>query len=137
MTPRTPPLPREPVPDYAASLNKEINGLRIGLPREFFDMPMDSEVKVAVMKAIGVLEELGGHAVEVSWPNFYRAVTMGHLISITEASSIHAHLVRTRGSEEVAKVLRKFPRIEAGLMISAADYLEVLKLRRSLYHGKP
>ena len=128
--PNDPTSSKEPVPDYAASLKKEIKGLRIGLPREFFDMPMDSEVKVAVTKAIGVLEELGGQTVEVSWPNFYRAVTMGHLISITEASSIHAHLVRTRGSEEVAKVLRKFPRIEAGLMISAADYLEVLKLRR-------
>ena len=129
--PMDPTSSKKPVPDYAASLKKEIKDLRIGVPREFFDMPMDPEVKVAVMKAIGVLEELGGHAVEVSWPNFYQAVTMGHLISITEASSIHAHLVRTRGSEEVAKVLRKFPRIEAGLMISAADYLQVLKLRRS------
>jgi len=55
---------------------------------------------------------------------------MGHLISISEASSIHTHLVETRGSEEVGKILRKFPRIEAGMMISAADYLEVLKLRR-------
>ena len=128
--PNDPTSSKEPVPDYAASLKKGIKGLRMGVPREFFDMPMDAEVKVAVTKAIGVLEELGGQTVEVSWPNFHRAVTMGHLISITEASSIHSHLVRTRGSEEVAKVLRKFPRIEAGLMISAADYLEVLKLRR-------
>ena len=118
------------VPDYAASAQESIRGLRIGVPREFFDFPMEAEVREAVNKAMTVLEELGAELVEVSWPNFYRAVTMGHIISITEASSIHTHMVETRGSEEVKKILRKFPRIESGMMISAVDYLEVLKLRR-------
>ena len=129
--PDDPTSARIDVPDYAASAQEGIRGLRLGVPKEFFDMPMEAEVRSVVQKAMVVLEELGAELVEVSWPNFYRAVTMGHIISITEASSIHTHLVETRGSEEVSKVLRKFPRIEAGMMISAADYLEVLKLRRN------
>ena len=122
---------RVDVPDYAASARESIRGLRLGVPREFFEFPMEVEVREAVERAMAVLEELGAELVEVSWPNFYRAVTMGHLISIAEASSIHTHLVETRGSEEVTKILHKFPRIEAGMMISAADYLEVLKFRRN------
>ena len=129
--PDDPTSARIDVPDYAASAQEGIRGLRLGVPKEFFDMPMEAEVRSVVQKAMVVLEELGAELVEVSWPNFYRAVTMGHIISITEASSIHTHLVETRGSEEVSKILRKFPRIEAGTMISAADYLEVLKLRRN------
>ena len=128
--PNDPTSARVDLPDYAASAQESIRGLRLGVPREFFDFPMEAEVRSAVEKAMAVLEELGAELVEVSWPNFYRAVTMGHLISISEASSIHTHLVETRGSEEVDKILRKFPRIESGMMISAADYLEVLKLRR-------
>ncbi len=129
--PQDPSSSKTPVPDYAASLKEGIKGLRIGVPKEFFDVPIDSEVKGVVLKAIDLLKDLGGEVREVSWPNFYDAVTMGHLISITEASVIHTNLVRTRGSDEVNKVLRRFPRIEAGLMIPAADYLKVLKLRRS------
>jgi aspartyl-tRNA(Asn)/glutamyl-tRNA(Gln) amidotransferase subunit A len=129
--PNDPTSARVEVPDYAASARESIRGLRIGMPREFFEFPMESEVRSTVEKAMAVLEELGAELVDVSWPNFYRAVTMGHLISISEASSIHSHLVETRGSEEVTRILHKFPRIEAGMMISAADYLEVLKLRRN------
>ena len=129
--PNDPTSARVDVPDYAASARESIRGLRLGVPREFFDFPMETEVRDSVQKAMTVLEELGAELVDVSWPNFYRAVTMGHLISISEASSIHTHLVETSGSEEVTRILHKFPRIEAGMMISAADYLEVLKLRRN------
>ncbi len=129
--PNDPTSARVDVPDYAASARESIRGLCLGVPREFFDFPMESEVRDSVQKAMTVLEELGAELVDVSWPNFYRAVTMGHLISISEASSIHTHLVETSGSEEVTRILHKFPRIEAGMMISAADYLEVLKLRRN------
>ena len=129
--PNDPTSARVDVPDYAASAQESIRGLRLGVPREFFEFPMESEVRSAVERAMAVLEELGAELIDVSWPNFYRAVTMGHLISISEASSIHSHLVETRGSEEVTRILHKFPRIEAGMMISAADYLEVLKLRRN------
>ena len=129
--PNDPTSARVDVPDYAASARESIRGLRLGVPREFFEFPMESEVRSTVERAMAVLEELGAELIDVSWPNFYRAVTMGHLISISEASSIHSHLVETRGSEEVTRILHKFPRIEAGMMISAADYLEVLKLRRN------
>ena len=50
----------EPVPDYAASLNEGVRGLRIVTPREMFDYDgLDGETSSAVTKAIAVLEELG------------------------------------------------------------------------------
>ncbi len=129
--PNDPSSSRVAPPDYAIALKSGVKGLRVGIPKEFFEWPMEPEVRDATLKAIDVLRELGCEVRDVSWPNFYDAVTMGHLISITEGSSIHAPMVRSRGSEEVDAILRKFPRIEAGLMISAVDYLQALKLRRS------
>ena len=121
---------KTPVPDYTATLKEGLRGLRIGVPKEFYEVPLDPEVKDTVQKAINLLEELGGEVREVSWPNFYDVVMMGHIISVVEASTIHSDMIRTRSSE-VAKVLNGIPRLEVGMFVSAADYVKAQRLRRS------
>src|SRR6185503_508136 len=49
----------KPVPDYVAGLGQSVKGLRIGVPKEFFDEGLDAKVAAAVQEAIGVYKKLG------------------------------------------------------------------------------
>jgi aspartyl-tRNA(Asn)/glutamyl-tRNA(Gln) amidotransferase subunit A len=60
-----------PVPDYTAGLNKDIKGLKIGLPREFFGEGLDAGVAKAIEAAIDVYKKAGAKIVEVGLPNMH------------------------------------------------------------------
>ena len=76
-----------PVPDYLENLGKEIKGLRIGFPKEYFGEGLDSEVEAAVRGALQTLESLGAELVEVSLPHTEYAVATYYIIAMAEASS--------------------------------------------------
>ena len=76
-----------PVPDYTQSLKKDIKGLRIGLPKEYFIEGIDPEVERAVRDAILLLESLGAITVEVSLPMTKYAVAAYYIIAPAEAGS--------------------------------------------------
>ena len=76
-----------PVEDYARDLEKPLNGLRIGLPKEFFGEGCDAEVMAAVRAAIAEYEKLGATMVEVSLPNSHLSVPAYYVIAPAEASS--------------------------------------------------
>ncbi|HZX34933.1 MAG TPA: Asp-tRNA(Asn)/Glu-tRNA(Gln) amidotransferase subunit GatA, partial [Thermodesulfobacteriota bacterium] len=76
-----------PVPDYAASLNAKIKGLKIGIPKEYFVTGLDKEVEGAITAAIEVLKGLGCETVEVSLPHTEYAVAVYYLVATAEASS--------------------------------------------------
>ena len=76
-----------PVPDYAAALRRDLKGMRIGLPREYFIAGLDSEVQSAVEAAIATCRGLGAEIVEVSLPHTDYAVACYYLIATAEASS--------------------------------------------------
>jgi aspartyl-tRNA(Asn)/glutamyl-tRNA(Gln) amidotransferase subunit A len=86
-------VPRE-VPDYVASLERGVKGLRIGLPKEYFIPGMDPDVDVGVRAAIAKLESLGAEVVEISLPHTDYAVAVYYLIATAEAS---ANLARFDG----------------------------------------
>lgn len=75
------------VPDYTSFLNKDIKGLRIGLPKEFFGEGADPETLAAVKTAIAQLEALGAIPVEVELPHSNYAVATYYLCATAEASS--------------------------------------------------
>src|SRR5688572_3571032 len=79
----------EPVQHYAESLKKTENlqGLRIGIPEEYFVEGLDSEVDSSVRAAIKQIESLGAEAVEVSLPHTQYAIPVYYLILFAEASS--------------------------------------------------
>src|SRR5690606_12040203 len=77
----------EPVPDYTAGLGRDIQGLRVGVPREFFVAGMDPEVEHAVREAVRVLEGLGARVDEVSLPHTEYAPAAYYIIFAAEASS--------------------------------------------------
>ena len=76
-----------PVEDYVRDLEKPLNGLRIGLPKEFFGEGCDAEVMAAVRAAIAEYEKLGATMVEVSLPNSHLSVPAYYVIAPAEASS--------------------------------------------------
>ncbi|MDP2881781.1 MAG: Asp-tRNA(Asn)/Glu-tRNA(Gln) amidotransferase subunit GatA [Azonexus sp.] len=76
-----------PVEDYTRDLEKPLNGLRIGLPKEFFGEGCDAEVMTAVRAAIAEYEKLGATTVEVSLPNSHLSVPAYYVIAPAEASS--------------------------------------------------
>jgi aspartyl-tRNA(Asn)/glutamyl-tRNA(Gln) amidotransferase subunit A len=75
------------VPDYTADLNKPLDGLRIGLPKEFFMDDMDSDIAAQTQAAIKEFEKLGATVKEVSLPNTALSIPAYYIIAPAEASS--------------------------------------------------
>jgi len=76
-----------PVPDYAATINDSIKGLKIGLPREYFGAGLDGKVAQAIDAAIKQCEKLGAVVQEISLPNTPLAVPVYYVIAPAECSS--------------------------------------------------
>ena len=124
--PKDPASANVPVPDYSRALTGDIKGLRVGVPKEYFEVPVDPQVEQAVRKAISLLGELGATVTEVSWPIYHQAAPISTTILMGESTACHSELVRTRGPQ-LAPAVRL--RIEAGFFISAADYLQAQRAR--------
>jgi len=75
------------VPDYRASLEQDIKGLRIGLPREYFDSGLDPGVAATVDKAVKEFERLGATIRDISLPNTALAVPTYYVVAPAECSS--------------------------------------------------
>ncbi len=84
----------EPVSDYAAELNGDIKGLRIGVPEEYWVEGMQPGVVQTVRAAIEKLRELGAEVEEVSLPHTRYGVAAYYIIAPAEAS---ANLARYDG----------------------------------------
>jgi aspartyl-tRNA(Asn)/glutamyl-tRNA(Gln) amidotransferase subunit A len=82
------------VPKYAAGLNGDIKGLKLGLAKEYMIGGLDPEVKAAVDAAVHQLQKLGAEIVEVSLPHTDYAVATYYIIATAEAS---ANLARFDG----------------------------------------
>lgn len=78
----------QPVPDYTASLNQSIKGLKIGLPKEFFAVGgLDKDIEKAVQDAIKEYEKLGATLHEMSLPNTELSIPAYYVIAPAECSS--------------------------------------------------
>jgi len=76
-----------PVPDYAATLNDNIEGLRIGLPKEYFDEGLESGVAASVEAALDEYKKQGAELVDISLPNSHLAVPVYYVVAPAECSS--------------------------------------------------
>ncbi len=78
---------KRPVPDYAASLQQGVRGLRIGVPREYFGEGLHPEVEQSVRAAIEKLRAAGCEVREISLPNSPHAIATYYIVATAEASS--------------------------------------------------
>jgi aspartyl-tRNA(Asn)/glutamyl-tRNA(Gln) amidotransferase subunit A len=119
-----------PVPDYTKALSSDVRGLKVGVVKEFFEVPIESQVKQSVWRAIEKLKELGAIVSEVSWPIYHYAMSIASVIQMAEATAYHSKLIRENGS-------RIYPparlRLEAGIFVSATDYVQAERAR-TLFH---
>ncbi|MBD8598215.1 Asp-tRNA(Asn)/Glu-tRNA(Gln) amidotransferase subunit GatA [Pseudomonas sp. CFBP 8772] len=77
----------EPVPDYSAGLNASLQGLRIGVPKEYFSAGLDPRIADLVMASVEALNKLGAVVKEISLPNLQHAIPAYYVIAPAEASS--------------------------------------------------
>ena len=134
-----------PVPDYSATLNDGVKGLRLGVPKEYFVDGMDPQVAARVREAIEIYRGLGAEIVDVSLPHTKYAVADYYIIATAEASANLArfdgvrygkraeaprdladHYGRTRG-EGFGKEVKR--RIILGTYVLSSGYYDAYYLR--------
>ncbi|GMV02984.1 MAG: Asp-tRNA(Asn)/Glu-tRNA(Gln) amidotransferase subunit GatA [Burkholderiaceae bacterium] len=140
-----------PGEDFGRALDHPVQGLRIGVPREFFGAGLSDDVRVAVEAAIDAFRRLGAVPVEVSLPQTELSIPAYYVIAPAEASSnlsrfdgvryghraaqyadLHDMYCRTRAEGFGAEVKR---RVLVGTYVLShgyydAYYLQAQKLRR-------
>ncbi|TBR17044.1 Asp-tRNA(Asn)/Glu-tRNA(Gln) amidotransferase subunit GatA, partial [bacterium] len=75
------------VPDYLKSLGRDVKGIKVGVPKEYFVEGMDSQVKDITLEALNKLNKLGVLQKEVSLPHTEYAVPVYYIVATAEASS--------------------------------------------------
>ena len=83
-----------PVPDYAAESDRPVEGLRLGVPKEYFSEGLDPEVRAAVESGIAALKAAGCTVKPISLPHTKYAIPTYYLVATAEAS---ANLARFDG----------------------------------------
>ncbi|MGE3915345.1 MAG: amidase [Hyphomicrobiaceae bacterium] len=124
--PKDPTSSREPVPDYEASLDGNVKGMRIGIAADYFLDGADTEIAGALTKAAAHFRELGAEVLEVRLPMMDAVSTYGAVVSRAEAGAIHGQWMRERPGDYA---IHLSARIYTGLAIPAAYYVEALARR--------
>jgi aspartyl-tRNA(Asn)/glutamyl-tRNA(Gln) amidotransferase subunit A len=75
------------LPDFSAGMENDIRGLKIGMPREFFNEDLDPGIAAVVRDALREYEKLGAELVEISLPNSHLSVPCYYVLAPAEASS--------------------------------------------------
>lgn len=75
------------VPDYTADLVKDIKGLKIGIPKEYFGEGLDTQVGEVISAAIEQYKQLGAELVDISLPNSNLSVPAYYVVAPAECSS--------------------------------------------------
>jgi aspartyl-tRNA(Asn)/glutamyl-tRNA(Gln) amidotransferase subunit A len=82
----------EPVPDYRATLANGLDGLRIGLPKEYFSAGLDHQVGRVIEDAVAEYQRLGARVEEISLPNSQLAIPAYYVVAPAECSANLARL---------------------------------------------
>jgi aspartyl-tRNA(Asn)/glutamyl-tRNA(Gln) amidotransferase subunit A len=120
-----------PVPDYVAALGGDLKGMRIGVPRGFYeaDPALHPEVKAGFDASLVVLSDLGARVEEVRLSPLEDYHAACAVILLAEAFAIHEATLKTRWRDYGAYFRR---RVMPGALITASDYVQATRLRRSL-----
>jgi aspartyl-tRNA(Asn)/glutamyl-tRNA(Gln) amidotransferase subunit A len=135
----------EPVPDYALHLEKNLRGMRLGLPKEYLIEGIDPQIKAAFDAAAAHLNSLGAEIIEVSLPHTDYSIDVYYILATAEASAnlarfdgvrygyraanpkdLFDHYARTRGEGFGPEVKR---RIILGTYVLSSGYYDAYYLR--------
>jgi aspartyl-tRNA(Asn)/glutamyl-tRNA(Gln) amidotransferase subunit A len=128
--PEDPTTTKAPVPDYGDQLTAGVNGVRVGVLRDRFEVGIDPRVSAAVGASVSELERLGARLVDIRAPVLDHAGVAQQLIMLPEAASAHGDWLRERlpdyGSDVRARLL-------AGLLLPSTASATGQRARRWLY----
>ena len=77
----------QPVPDYSASINQDIRGMKIGLPEEYFAEGLDADVAKVIMAAVDEYRKLGAEVIDIKLPNSGISIPVYYIVALAECSS--------------------------------------------------
>jgi aspartyl-tRNA(Asn)/glutamyl-tRNA(Gln) amidotransferase subunit A len=117
--PRDATTAARPVPDFTRALGRDLKGMKLGLPREYFLNGMDAEVERSVRAAVEQCRQLGAEIVDVSLPHTGFAIATYYIVATAEAS---ANLARFDG-------------VRYGARVEGADPLDMYGRTRSAGFG--
>jgi aspartyl-tRNA(Asn)/glutamyl-tRNA(Gln) amidotransferase subunit A len=142
------------VPDYLKNLNQPVKGLRLGVPKEYFQKGMEPGVEISIQQAVKQFEKIGMEIKEVSLPHSDYGLPVYYLILFAEASANLARFDGTRfglsADQNVDNVIDLFlqtrregfgPEVKRRIMLGAyvlsagyydAYYLKAQKVRTLL-----
>jgi aspartyl-tRNA(Asn)/glutamyl-tRNA(Gln) amidotransferase subunit A len=139
------------MPQYSDYISREIKGICIGIPEEYFSEGLDGEVRDAVIEASKILEKQGAYLKDISLPHTEYAVAAYYIVATAEASSNLARYdgirygFRAHGAKDLADLYEKSRQTGFGeevkrrIMLGTyglsagyydAYYLKALKVRR-------
>ncbi len=133
-----------PCPSFKESLDQEIKGIRIGLPKEYFVEGLDTKIRDKILEAVRLLEKEGAIIEEISLPHTKYAISTYYLIATAEASSNLARYDGVkyglrRGSNSIIEMYEKSRmngfgrevkrRIMLGTYVLSAGYYEAYYLK--------
>jgi aspartyl-tRNA(Asn)/glutamyl-tRNA(Gln) amidotransferase subunit A len=119
------------IPDYRASLDGSLKGLRLGVVRHFYesDNPVNDALKAALEEAIAVFRSLGVEVHDATLPPLADWSACGMLIMMSEAYALHEPWLKTR-PQDYGEFFRD--RVSLAAFVTAADYVEAQRMRREL-----
>jgi aspartyl-tRNA(Asn)/glutamyl-tRNA(Gln) amidotransferase subunit A len=124
--PLDPTASQHPVPDYVAHLARPMQGLRIGQPKHYFYDGIDPEIDALMQASLEVYRKLGAEVIAVDLPDIEPWNAAAMMIIGAEAAAVHGNWMRTRPQDYSDQVRA---RLEYGLAVPAATYLDGLRLR--------
>ena len=120
-----------PVGDYVSGLEGGVSGLRIGIPRAFFAdaVGVSPEVIAGIDRVADALRAAGAVVEDVTLPDYALFNACGRVIMMSEAFAIHEKDLQTRILDFGRITMQRFV---LGATVTAADYVQALRLRREL-----
>lgn len=125
LDPSTVPVP---VPDFSASIGKDISQLKVGIPTDYYFDIIDPEVESAVRQAITALEKLGVEVREVSLPSMKYASAL-RMAAMADSIVTHEPYLKNNRQDYGPTVLY---RTLAGQFVLGSDYSKALKVQRMI-----
>ena len=114
----------EPVPLYTAEPQKRLDGLKVGVPRNFFFCGIDAEVEASVKAAIAAIEKLGADVVEIQVPDIAAINATQIVIQLAEVSAVYT------GERDAGRFSpATWSLLEQGRLIQATEYVNAQRLR--------